>query len=189
MHIQLTEGGSWSNSGGTVPNAINERIFRVARNSNTKTATASTFAKGQPVVLATASASTNGYDVVAPDTNGANDNNNLLIGVVYSYPDTTVGGTGGWNPEDVGLVQCYGLHTGCLLLVASTTIPAGLIMTPDTGTQFKTCSDLVIQSAGTATVATNLAGMAGIGGLVVLAQTVATQASGTAKVNGFIRCM
>ena len=189
MIIQLTVGGGWTNSGGTVPNAINERIFRVARNSYTKTATASTFAKGQPAVLATASASTNGYDIVMPDTQGANDNNNLLIGIVYSFPDTTVGGTGTWNPEDVGLVQCYGLHTGVLLQVASTTIAAGLIMTPDTGSQFKTCSDLVIQSAGTATVATNLAGMAGIGGLVVLAQTVATQAAGTKAVAAFIRAM
>lgn len=189
MLIQQVAGGGWTNSGGTVPNAINERIFRVARNSYTKTATASTFARGGPANLATASASTNGYDIVQPDTQGANDNNNLLIGLVQDFPDTSVGRTGTWQPEDVGLVQCYGLNTNAILQVASTTIAAGLIMTPDTGSQFKTCADLVIQSAGTATVATNLAGMAGIGGLVVLAQTVASQAAGTKAVAAFIRCM
>lgn len=188
MQIQLVGAVG---SGSSYVNAFNERIFRVARNSNTATATitAASFVRGNPAVLATQSASTNGYDIVQADTQGAQARNNLLIGVVFDYPDTSQARNGVWQPEAVGLVQCYGLNTGVILNVASTTIAAGLLMTPDTGSQFKTSADLVVQSAGTATVATNLAGMSGIGGLVVLAQTVASQAAGTAAVAAFIRCM
>lgn len=188
MQIQLVGGAV---SGTSYINAFNERIFRVARNSFTATATitAASFVRGNPAVLASQSASNNGFDIIHPDTQGANDLNNLLIGVVYDYPDTSQARNGVWQPEAVGLVQCYGLHTGVLLQVASTSIAAGLLMTPDTGSQFKTSADLVVQSAGTATVATNLAGMAGIGGLIVLAQTVASQAAGTKAVTAFIRCM
>ena len=191
MQIQLAGGTASGTNNSSYINAFNERIFRVARNSNTKTATitAASFVRGGPAVLCSASASTNGYDIQQPDTQGANPTNNLLIGVVYDYPDTSVARNGVWQPEDVGLVQCYGQHTAVILNVASTTMAAGLVMTPDTGSQFKTSADLVVQSAGTATVATNLAGMAGIGGLVILAQTVATQAAGTKAVAAFVRCM
>lgn len=178
-------------SGSSYVNAFNEKIFRVARNSFTKTATitAASFVRGNPALLCTESASTNGYDIKHGDTQGAQSRNNLLIGVVYDYPDTSVARNGVWQPEDVGLVQCYGLNTSVILNVASTTVAAGLIMSPDTGSQFKTNAEIVVQSAGTATVATNLAGMSGVGGLVVLAQTVASQAAGTVGVAAFIRCL
>jgi len=175
----------------TVLGGANERVFRVARNSNTKTATitAASFVRGGPAILATASASTNGFDIVQPTSSGNNPVNNLLIGVVFDFPDTTVGRTGVWQPEDVGLVQCYGMHSAILLSVASTTMAGGLIMVPNSVSMFATTPNLVIESVGTATVATNLGGAAGIGGLVILMQSVATQAAGSAAVVGFIRCM
>lgn len=175
----------------TVIGAANERVFRVARNSNTKTATitAASFVRGGPAILATASASTNGFDIVQPTSSGNNQLNNLLIGVVFDYPDTTVGRTGVWQPEDVGLVQCYGMHSAVLLSVASTTIAGGQLMVPNSVSMFATSPNLVIEAAGTATVATNLGGAAGVGGLVVLMQSVASQAAGSAAVVAFIRCM
>lgn len=172
----------------------NERIFRVARNSYTKTATitAASLSRGAPAILATASASVNGYDVVNADTKGQPVNNGL-IGVVYDYPDTTVGRTGVWQPEDVGLVQCYGLHTAVFMNIAtkSDTLAAGFILAPNTGSAFATIGRVVVELAGTATVATNLSGLSGgVAGLVVLAQSLATAASETrADVSAFIRCM
>lgn len=175
----------------TVIGAANERVFRIARNSNTKTATitAASFVRGGPAILATASASTNGFDIVQPTSSGNNQLNNLLIGVVFDYPDTSVGKTGVWQPEDVGLVQCYGMHSAVLLSVASTTMAGGLIMVPNSVSMFATSPEPVIGALGTETVATNLGRGAGMGGLVVLMQSVASQAAGSAAVVAFIRCM
>lgn len=195
MQIQLPGGTTTTSGNASAPagyvNAFNERIFRVARNSNTKTATitAASFVRGGPAILATASASTNGFDIVQPTSSGPNPVNNMLIGVVFDYPDTTIGRTGVWQPEDVGLVQCYGLHTAVLCSVASTTIAGGVLMTPNSVSMFATSPALVMEAAGTATVATNLGGAAGVGGLVILAQSVASQAAGSAAVVAFIRCM
>lgn len=192
MLFQQTVGGTYSSAAGggstITPNAVNERIFRVARNSYTKTATitAASFVRGNPACLASQSASTNGYDIIQPDTMGANYLNNMLIGVVADYPDTTVGRTGVWQPEDVGLVQCYGLNTNVVLSVASTTIALGLVMVPDTGSQFQTVIGPVT-AAATSTAAHQE--VAGLGGLVILAQTVASQVAGTKAVAAFIRCM
>lgn len=172
----------------------NERIFRVARNSFTKTATitAASFSRGGPAILATASASVNGYDIVQPDTKGQ-PVNNMLIGVVYDYPDTSSGRTGVWQPEDVGLVQCYGLHTNLAFgnSTKTDTFVGGLILVPDTGSQFGTIGRVVVENGATATVATNLSGLSGgVAGLVVLAQSLASAASETRTgVSGFIRCM
>lgn len=183
MQIQTALGG-----------AANEKIFRVARNSYTKTATitAASMSRGSPAILATESASNNGYDVKNADTKGQN-NNNLLIGVVADYPDTTVGRTGVWQPEDVGLVQCYGLHTNLTFgnSTKTDTFLPGVLLVPDTGSQFQTIGAIVRELAGTATVATNVSGLSGgIGGLVVLAQSLASAASETRTgVSGFIRCM
>lgn len=173
---------------------LNERIFRVARNSYTKTATASTFSRGGPAILASVSntVSQNGYDIQQPDTKGQ-PSNNLLIGVVYDYPDASVGRTGTWNPEDVGLVQCYGLHTNLAFgnSTKTDTFAVGINLVPDTGSQFGTIGRVVVELAGTATVATNVSGLSGgVAGLVVLAQTLASAASETRTgVIGFIRCM
>lgn len=182
MQIQTVTGG-----------AVNEKIFRVARNSYTKTATitAASLSRGSPAILASESASVNGYDIKNSSTKGQ-DYNNLLIGVVADYPDTTVGRTGVWQPEDIGLVQCYGLHTNLFFgnSTKTDTFLPGVLLVPDTGSQFKTAGPIPSADLGTATVATNLAGMGGIGGLVVLAQSLASAASETRTgVTGFVRCM
>lgn len=181
MQIQTVTGG-----------AVNEKIFRVARNSYTKTATitAASFSRGMPAILASESASNNGYDIKNSTTKGQ-DFNNLLIGVVADYPDTTVGRTGVWQPEDIGLVQCYGLHTNLFFgnSTKTDTFAAGLLLSPDTASQFGTVAALV---AGTATVASSaiFTQLTGVGGLIVLAQTLASAASETRTgVSGFIRCM
>jgi hypothetical protein len=183
MQIQTTGSGPF-----------NERVFRVARNSYTKTATitAATLSRGMPAILATASASVNGYDVLNADTKGQ-PVNNMLLGVVYDYPDSSVGRAGVWQPEDAGLVQCYGLHTNLFFgnSTKTDTFLGGIILAPDTGSQFGTVGRLVVELAGTATVATNLSGLSGgVGGLVILAQSLASAASETRTgVSGFIRCM
>jgi hypothetical protein len=199
MQIQIaggtgTTGGNAGSPVGYV-NAFNERIFRVARNSFTKTATitAASFSRGGPAILATDSVSQkNGFDLIQPLTKGQ-PVNNMLIGVVYDYPDTTVSRNGVWQPEDVGLVQCYGLHTNVFFgnSTKSDTFAGGLILVPDTGSQFGTIGNPVVELAGTATVATNLSGLSGgLAGLVVLAQSLASAASETRTgVAAFIRCM
>jgi hypothetical protein len=168
----------------------NERIFRVARNSNTATATitAASFSRGAPAVLATASASVNGYDIVQGDTKGQ-PVNNLLIGVVYDYPDGATANV--WHPEDVGLVQCYGLADVFMNIATKTdTLAGGILLVPNTGSAFCTVGRPVVELAGTATVATNLSGLSGgVAGLVVLAQTLASQASETFTAKAFVRCM
>lgn len=176
MQIQMATSG-----------AANEVVYRVARNSYTKTATitAASLSRGAPAVLATESASVNGYDVKNADTKGQ-PINNLLLGVVHDYPGTTV-----WQPEDIGLVQCYGLRDVYMNIATKTdTLGGGLLLAPNTGSAFATVGRVVLELAGTATVATNLSGLSGgVAGLIVLAQTVASQASETFTAKGFIRCM
>lgn len=171
---------------------VNERVFRVARNSITKTTTitAATLSRGAPAILETASASVNGFDIKNGDTKGQ-PVNNLLIGVVNDYPDTSIGRTGVWQPEDVGLVQCYGLADVFMNIGTKTdTLAAGIVLAPNTGSAFATIGRAVVELAGTATVATNLSGLSGgVAGLVILAQTLASQASETFTAKGFVRCM
>jgi len=167
--------------------AENERVIRVARNSNTKTATASVYARGTPLVLATATASLNGYDIVAPDTAGQNVNE-LFVGCAYDFPDTTVNQTGSWNPEDYGSIQCYGLMTNAVIANGTATQAALLIMTPTTGSRLVTLGPLTIPT-GTGTSDTGAA-RTGIGGLVILAATVATSsAAGTTTGTVWLRAM
>lgn len=165
----------------------NEVVYRVAQNGYTATATvtAATLSKGAPAILSTASASVNGYQVINADTKGQ-PVNNLLLGVVHNYPGTSV-----WQAEDIGVIQCYGLRDVFMNIATKTdTLVGGLILAPNTGSAFATIGRVVVELAGTATVATNLSGLSGgVAGLVVLAQTVASQASETFTVKGFIRCM
>lgn len=197
MQIQLEGGTSTTSGNASAPkgyiNAFNERIFRVARNSNTKTATitAASFVRGGPAVLATDSVSgTNGFDIIQPTSSGAaNAVNNALVGVVFDYPDTSLARNGVWQPEDVGLVQCYGLHTAVLLSVASTTIAGGILMVPNSVSMFATTPSPAGGVLGTETVATNMGPIQGVAGLVVLMQSVASQAAGSAAVSAFVRCM
>jgi hypothetical protein len=175
----------------TLDNATAEKVFRLARNAKTATTTvtAATIARGAPVCLATDSVSNNGIFAIAPDTAGANLLNNLFIGCVYDFPDTSSAHTGTWQAEAVGLVQCYGLMTNAILLQnATASLAAGLCLSPNTGTT-------LITVAGPATAAaTSTAGhveLTGIGGLAILAGTVATNATTTATVavSVHLRCM
>lgn len=191
MQIQTAGATATGTNNSSYINAFNERIFRVAQNGFTKTATitAASFVRGNPAVLCTNTASAgNGYQIQHADTMGQ-ANNNLLIGVVYDYPDTTIARTGTWQPEDVGLVQCYGVITNAVVSVGTVSIAAGLLLSPDTASQFQTVGALV---AGTATVASSaiFTQMSGVGGLLVLAATIASSsASGTTSAKAFIRCM
>lgn len=169
--------------------AENERVFRVARNSFTKTSTitAGSFVRGNPVILATNSASANGYDIVHPGTAG-DAVNELYIGNVHDFPDTTINRTGVWQPEDTGLVQCYGLDTDALVHLGTVSIAAGLLLTPQSGSRLLTIPALAIPTgaAGTDSNTTRT----GIAGLAVLAATIASSSgTGTSTGSVFLRCM
>jgi len=166
-----------------------EKVFRVARNSHTKTATitAASFVRGNPVVLPTVSASNDGSWVAHPDTAGQ-AGNELYIGNVHDYPDTSVAQTGVWQPETYGYIQCYGVDDDAVVANATVTQAAALILTPTTGSRLVTIAGLVIPS-GTASADTGTA-RTGIAGLAVLMQTLATSsAAGTAAAKVFIRAM
>lgn len=167
----------------------NERIFRVARNSFTKTATitAASFVRGNPVILTVASASNNGYDVVHPDTAGQAANE-LYLGNVHDYPDTTIARSGVWQPEDVGLIQVYGMDDDAVVANATVTQAAPLLLVPTTGSRLVTIAGFVIPT-GTGSSDTGTA-RTGLAGLAVLYQTVATSsAAGTAACKVFLRCV
>lgn len=166
-----------------------EKVFRVARNSFTKTATitAASFVRGNPVILTAASASNNGYDIVHPDTAGETANE-LYIGNVHDYPDTTTGQTGVWQPEATGWIQIYGYDTDAVVANATDTQAANLILVPTTGSRLVTVPTLRFGDAATGTAANSA--RTGVAGLAVLYQTVATSsAAGTVAAKVFLRCM
>lgn len=197
-------GGSVTGGGQTTLGtyAMNEVGLRLARNGYTKTLTASTFVRGMPVVFGTLTNTTtppaaggiwpNGFDIVLPGSQGATPLNNLTPGLVWDFPDTTIARNGGWNPEDTGLIQCYGLNTKAIISVGTVSIAPGVILTPDSGgsgigAQLMTAVGPVTAAATSTGAHTELTG---IGGLYVLAGTVASSsASGTVAANVFIRCL
>jgi hypothetical protein len=166
-----------------------EKVFRVARNSYTKTATitAASFVRGNPVILTIATASNDGNFVIHPDTAGQS-NNELFVGCVADYPDTTTGQTGVWQPETPGWIQCYGVMTNAVVANATVTIGAPLILVPNTGSQLVTIGALTIPT-GSGTADTGAA-KTGVAGLAVLYGTLASSsAAGTAAATVFIRAM
>lgn len=175
--------GAWSGTSGLMP----EKVFGVFRNSFTRTATitAASFVRGNPVVLATAS--NNGYDLVHPSTMNQLVNE-LFVGVVADYPDTTAAKTGVWQPEDFGIVQTYGRCDNAVVANATVTQAAMLMLSPDTGSQLITATPLFAASAGTSTTANTQ--RTGIAGLAILLETLATSsAAGTAAASVWLRCM
>lgn len=165
-----------------------EFVYRSARNSSTKTltATAATIARGAPVILATNSASVNGYDIIRADT-ASQLINNLFVGLAHDFPDTTTGHTGTWQAEDAGLVQCYGYDSDAILRGYTDTLAQGLCLIPHSAQQLLTNLGPVVAAATGTTAHTEVGG---IGCLVVLAQTVATAAtSATQAVKVLIRAM
>lgn len=189
MQIQMS-GASVTGTAAGYNNAFNERVFRIARNSNTATATitAASFARGDAAILATGTVSENGFDIVHGATAQAQINN-LLIGVVYDYPDTTVGRTGVWQPEAVGLVQCYGYNS--LISYSQTTKTsvkvAGVLLIPGSLSGFVSYAGPVdVTLTVASSVITAVTG--GVGGLVYNMNT-ASIVSETGITGGFIRCM
>lgn len=179
--------GAWSGTGGLMP----EKVFGVFRNSFTKSATitAASFVRGNPVVLATAS--NNGYDLVHPTTNGQLVND-LFVGVVADYPDTTAAKTGVWQPEDFGIIQTYGRCDNAVIANATVTQAAMLMLVPDTGSQLITVAQVrfptVASIASTDTAAFTL--RSGIAGLAILLETIATSSAvGTSAASVWLRCM
>ena len=130
--------------------------------------------------------------MILPAAQGTNQLNNLTPGLVWDFPDTSLARNGGWNPEDTGLVQCYGLNTKAVVSVGTVSIAAGIICTPDSsgsgiGAQLMTAVG-PITAANTSTSAHTE--LTGIGGLYVLAGTVASSsASGTVAASVFVRCL
>lgn len=180
-----TSVGAWSSG----PPQNPEQVFGVFRNSFTKTATitAASFVRGNPVILTAASASNNGYDLVHPDTAGQNANE-LFVGCVASYPDTSVAQNGVWQPEDWGMVQVYGICTNAVVANNTATIAANLILVPTTGSRLVTLGPLSIPTAGAGTDSNSA--RTGIAGLAVLYETLATSgAAGTVAAKVWLRAM
>lgn len=166
-----------------------EQVFGVFRNSYTKTATitAASFVRGGPVILTAASASNNGYDVVNADTGGTGTNE-LFVGCVFDYPDTSQAHTGVWQPEDYGIVQVYGICTNAVVSIGTVSVAAGLLLTPTTNSCLLTIGGMIIPT-GTNTSDTGTA-RTGVAGLAVLYQTIASSSgSGTAAAKVWLRCM
>ena len=148
----------------------------------TLTATAATIAKGEPVILATATASANGVFVQRAVT-ATNASNNLYVGNVHDFPGTS--STKTWQAEDVGLVQTYGLDTDAVIQLLTSAQDAGQLLIPNS------IRCLIATGAPTTVLsATAAAGVYGIAGLAVLASSVVSSAAtstGTAYV--FVRAM
>jgi hypothetical protein len=166
-----------------------EQVFRVVKNSYTKTATitAASFVRGNPAILTVATASNDGISIVHPDTAGQTVNE-LFVGLVSDYPDTTVGRTGVFQPEDVGWAQCYGLCTNAAVHIGTVSVAAPLILVPTTGSRLVTIGALTIPT-GTGTGDTGAA-TTGIAGLAVLYGTIASSSgTGTTAAKVFLRAM
>lgn len=148
----------------------------------TLTATAATIAKGEPVILATNTASANGVFVqrAATATDGSN---NLFVGFAHDFPGTATNKT--WQAEDVGAVQVYGLDTDAVIQILTTAQSAGQILIPNS-IRAAIASGPPVTTAS----ATGVSGVNGLGGLAVLASAVASSSAtstGTAYV--FVRAM
>jgi len=183
---QFGYSGVWgSPTAGPTP----EKVWGIFRNSNTKTATitAASFARGNPAILTVASASNNGFDIVQPDTMNQ-DTNHLFVGIVDDYPDTSVGKTGVWNPEDFGIVQIYGINTKAVVSIGTVSIAGPKILLPDTGSQFQTVATPFF-GTGTASTVTNQALTGLIGQAYLYGSIASSSGSGTVAATAFLRCM
>lgn len=169
-----------------------EKVFATFRNSVTATATATakTLQRNAPVVLCTHTASANGYDIQAPAT-GTSIVNNLFVGIVDNFPDTTTGQTGVWGGEDAGQVQVYGYRSGLVYLAASVAVAVGDLLIPDSayGRGNLTTSGPPSTHAASTGTAANVA-VPAIGGLCVAVAAVASSTDTQTSASGvFLRCM
>lgn len=172
----------------TLDGVTAEKVFATFRNSVTKTATATsaTLERGAPVILCTHTASANGYDIQAPTT-ATSIVNNLFVGVVDSFPDTTTGQTGTWQGEDVGQVQVYGYRSGLQYLAESGAVAVGDVLVPDSVYG----RGALVQAAAplTSTSTNNLRGYAQGGLAIAVAAIASSTATQTSSSGVFLRCM
>lgn len=177
----------------TVDKATAEKVFATFVNCYTKTLTATdaTIARGAPVILATHSASNNGYHIQRAVTSTTVEMNNLLVGIAADFPDTTSGLTGTWGNEDVGQVQVYGYNSSVVIRAIEAALVIGQILVPNSllSGNLETCGVPVTASAATSTAAHGL--VYGIGGLIYAASSKASHATNTTTSTAvaFIRCM
>lgn len=158
------------------------KVFRAAVNAvtSTQTLTSASIAIGSPVVLATASDSSNGQYITRPATS-TSVVNNLYVGNVHDAPGTKIY----LGPDEMGAIQIYGLDDDAIVQTLTTTSLAGQVLIPES-LQF------LIPTGGAQTITGTAAAaeVPGLLGLAVLLQSIASSAAtstGTAKV--FLRCM
>lgn len=161
-----------------------EVVYFTAKNSATKTltATAATIAKGEPVVLATNTASNNGVFIQRAAT-ATSPVNNLYVGCVHDFPGTASNKT--WQGEDVGLVQVYGYDADAVVQLLTDAVAVGQILIPN--------SIRAMINSGPPTTHTTTATGVGINGLagfcVVVAEVASSSATSTGTAVVFHRAM
>jgi hypothetical protein len=160
-----------------------EVAFRVVRSSLTETLTATDrFVTGDPVILATATASADGNYIARPGNLNALVNN-LFVGMVHS-PTIEHG--------KLGLVQCYGFDTDANVGAATdTAIIPGSLLVPGTNRSLEIVA--FVNPTGTATGDTGVVSAGLVGFAVVFKAPTATIATvttlGGVDTGVFLRCL
>lgn len=167
---------------------VAETVFRSVQSSITATDTTGALQAGEPVLIATATASFNGV-FVQRCVSSTDPINNLYVGNVH---DTSIA------HEAMGLVQCYGIDTDARLIQNVTASPGQLLIpelnstvTQITGRASFT-TQVSPQFAATATGAvTDQFRAHGAAGLAVVlgAATASTGTAGASTVRAFVRAM
>lgn len=167
--------------------SVAEIAFRSVQSSITATDTGAALQAGEPVILATHTASHNGQ-FVARVLSSTDPINNLVVGVVHASI----------AHEAVGLVQVYGMDTDARLLEAVTASPGQLLIPQlnSTVTQIsgRACFTTQVspQFAATATGAvTDQFRAHGAAGLAVVlrAATASTATAGASSVVAHLRML
>lgn len=160
-----------------------EVAFRVVRSSLTETLTSTDrFVSGDPVVLATHTASNDGNYIARPGNLNAAVNN-LFIGCVHS-PTIEHG--------KLGLVQCYGFDSDANVGAdTDTAISIGALLIPGTNRSLQTVQFVNPTGTGTGDTGTVTAGLVGFA--VVMKTPTATIATvtslGGVDTGVYLRCM
>lgn len=165
-----------------------ETVFRSVQSSITQTDSTAALQAGEPMLLATATASFNGQ-FVQRCVSSTDPINNLYVGNVH---DTSIA------HEALGLVQCYGIDTDARLIQNVTASP-GQLLVPElnsTVTQISGRACFVTQvSPQFATLATGAVtdqfrahGAAGLA-VVLAAATASTGTAGASTVRCLVRAL
>lgn len=167
----------------TIDGSTADVAFRVVKSSITETATSTDrFVAGDPVVMATNTASNDGVFCARPGNLQAAVNN-LYIGNVHS-PTIEHG--------KLGLVQCHGFDTDANVGAdTDTAISVGALLIPGTNRSLQTFNFLVQTGAAGTDSAISVSGLAGLA--VVMKIPTATIATvtvlGGVDTGVFLRCL